>query len=484
MKTKAVFVFLIALTALRCGWVAMQSIAPQEAYFWMCAERMAPAFFDGPAGTATWLRAFDWLGFPALPAARCFWPVLALAAGGLTWLLARNLYDRSVAAWAVVVLNALPVFNCQAITVGPSMPALVFVLAGAWTARLALDGRRVFWGASGACFALAIGFCYEAVLVPAGLIVLALSSPRHRNRSDFAGIALIAFFAVLALWGPIVWNASLEWIPVAGGTLRTAWSFLPVEFGERMWDFFRGFSVPAGLVLLAGWGWMASESREHVRARFLLAICGPAWLWWLYCSLRGGDGGVAAFLGMVPVVLFVLTASRRFSWAASASSFIVVFALLSSGVVLWRDSQERMIWQGLSLEFQSAAREIPAGEKEGFVIAESPDLAAILGYYLSGGGKTLLPPVFIPESPNISSQFGLWPSYADFVSSTKVADEYFTEQKGINPFIGRSAIYIGTELPQTIKGAFSSASPLRRITLPDGRVFTIFLCLDYQTLPL
>ena len=484
MKTKSLFAFLIMLTALRCAWVAMQGIAPQEAYFWMCSERMAPAFFDGPAGTACWVKAFELFSLHPLGAARIAWPVLALAASALAWLLARNIYDKTVEAWCVVAMNALPVFNREAMTVGPAMPALVFVLAGLLMARLAWDGRRVFWGASAACFALAISFRYEALLVPAGLIVAALASHRHRGKGDFAGLALIVFLSALALWGPIGWNASLEWVPVAGGTLRTAWIFHPIEFAQRLWDFFREFSAPAGLALLAGLGWMASEARHHVRARFLLAACAPAWLWWLYCSLRGEDASLAAFLGMVPSVIFVLASCRKFAWASSAASAIVMIALLATGFAQWRGYQERADWPIVAREFQAASRNLPPGNKDLFLIAESQDLASVLGYYLGASRKSPAPAVFIPESPNISSQFSLWPSYAEFVKSTAVADEYFTEQKGINPFIGRPALYVGSDLPQTIKGAFASASPLRQIKLPDGRTLTIFLCLDYQTLPL
>ena len=89
-------------------------------------------------------------------------------------------------------MNSLPVFNREAMTIGPAMPALAFVLAGVFMARIAWDGRRIFWGASAACFALAIGFRYEALLVPAGLLTIALASPRHRAKGDFAGLSLSA----------------------------------------------------------------------------------------------------------------------------------------------------------------------------------------------------------------------------------------------------------------------------------------------------
>jgi hypothetical protein len=92
--------------------------------------------------------------------------------------------------------------------------------------------------------------------------------------------------------------------------------------------------------------------------------------------------------------------------------------------------------------------------------------------------------VFVHESPALTSQFGIWPSYADFIETDQPANEFFTEQKGINPFIGRNALYLGSSLPQTIKGAFAEVQPVRRLKLPDGTPLTIFLCLDYQTLPL
>ena len=485
MKTKSVFAILVALAALRCVWVAMQAISPHEAYYWMCSEWMAPAFFDGPAGTAYWVRAFNLLGFPGLAAARIAWPILALAAGGLAWLLARSICSAASAAWVVIILNALPVFNREAMTIGPAMPALVFVLSGVWLARLALEDRGwIYWGAAGAAFALAISFRYDALLVPAGLLVIVLASPRHYNKSDFAGLALMVFLSVLALWGPIAWNASMEWVPIAGGTLRTAWAFQPDECAARLWNVLCEFSIPAGLGVLAGLGWMASAARYHVRPRFLLSVCWLLWLWWLYCSLRGNDDGTAAFLGTVPVVIFVLSAGRKYPHTPTIAAAIVLFALAASGINLWEDSRARNIWPFLAEEVQSAAHKLPKGDKDLFFIAEDSDLAAVLGYYAGSDQKASFPPVFTPESPALSSQFGIWPSYADFEKCTKSADEYFTEQKGANPFIDRSAIFVGTSLPQTIKGAFSSTSPLRQIKMPNGRTFTIFLCLGYQTLPL
>jgi len=84
----------------------------------------------------------------------------------------------------------------------------------------------------------------------------------------------------------------------------------------------------------------------------------------------------------------------------------------------------------------------------------------------------------------------LWPGYGDFVEAPAPADEFFTEQKGENPFMGRSALYISREsacdLPQTIKAAFESVTFLKQLPPAGGgsEPLYIYLCVNYQTLPL
>lgn len=165
-------------------------------------------------------------------------------------------------------------------------------------------------------------------------------------------------------------------------------------------------------------------------------------------------------------------------------TIVVCLALFSSAFMLRQSGVMRGMWTAIASEMNIASRDMPASVGGGFLVAENADQASILAVYFKARTQTAYPPVFVTESPAISSQFGLWPSYADFIDSDKIADEYFTEQKGVNPFIGRNALFLGSELPQTIKGAFAEIRPLRQIQLPNGPQLTVFLCLDYQTLPL
>jgi hypothetical protein len=484
VKTKTVLVFLAALAVLRIVWLALQGVSPQEAYYWMCGERLAAAYFDGPAATAYTVRALGFLTGGSLEILRLAWPLTALLAAWLAYRLARGVFNETVAGWTVVLLNALPVFNFHSVTVGPWMPALACVLAGSLAARSALEGRRKDWLPAAACFALACLFRYEAVLVPLGLCVFLMIPLLHRNQPDWFAIGILIFLPLAVLGPALAWNASWQWIPVAGGTLQTWWRPQPGGWGRDVMEFLRGYSFVGGLALLAGLAAMGYGARKKGGWRLMAAAGGLPALWAIYQFLIGREFSTGAWLASVFALISLAAFSTRFRWMGLTGSAVVVLALLQSIVMLREEGLMRGVWSSIAKEVHLATREMPASEGGGFLIAETTDQAAVLSVFFQAAGDGKYPPVFVPESPALTSQFGIWPSYADFVESDIVVDEFFTEQKGYNLFAGRNALYLGAELPQTIKGAFAQVSPLRKIQLPDGGELTIYLCLDYQTLPL
>jgi hypothetical protein len=389
-----------------------------------------------------------------------------------------------VAGWTVVLLNALPVFNFHSVTVGPWMPALACVLAGSLAARSALEGRRKDWLPAAACFALACLFRYEAVLVPLGLGVFLMIPLLYRNQPDWFAIGVLIFLPLAVLGPALAWNASWQWIPVAGGTLQTWWRPQPGGWGRDVMEFLRGYSFVGGLALLAGLAAMGYGARKKGGWRLMAAAGGLPALWAIYQFLIGREFSTGAWLASVFALISLAAFSTRFRWMGLTGSAVIVLALLQSIVMLREEGLMRGVWSSIAKEVHLATREMPASEGGGFLIAETTDQAAVLSVFFQAAGDGKYPPVFVPESPALTSQFGIWPSYADFVESDIVVDEFFTEQKGYNLFAGRNALYLGAELPQTIKGAFAQVSPLRKIQLPDGGELTIYLCLDYQTLPL
>ena len=99
------------------------------------------------------------------------------------------------------------------------------------------------------------------------------------------------------------------------------------------------------------------------------------------------------------------------------------------------------------------------------------------------------------ESQDLINQFSFWPRYDQFVDApanpNQSPDEAFTEQKGVNPFVGRSALLIrnyAKQPPHNIRAAFESTKPLGTLELKrfgkHVRYWQIFLCRHYKTLPL
>ena len=127
-----------------------------------------------------------------------------------------------------------------------------------------------------------------------------------------------------------------------------------------------------------------------------------------------------------------------------------------------------------------------------FLIGSDCRVASILSFYLpekrvEGPGH---PPVYIPESQMIENQFSYWPRYDEFVAVPKNAqsvDAYYTEEQGVNPFMGRTALFISNEEsaepPTAIRNSFERVEPILfkdRLT-PGIRVFA---CYNYRSLPL
>lgn len=491
MKARTLFaVFVIAVTLLRAGIVWQTEPAPEEAYYFLCAERPAPAYFDGPAGTATQTL---WLG----PLWRLSAPIWAGAASLLCFVLIRRLGDDELAAWGAVMLNTLPVFNTSALEVSPALPALTLVLAGTICGWKAFSAEKsapaLWWLFAGACFAAAAWYAYFSVLFAFALAVFTLCSPRHRNASGFLGVILLVVPPLAASAPALAWNAGQDWIPLAGGTFQTLWQWDLRGFLFAGADFFSAFSPLAAAGLFAAWFLAIPSVRNHVKPRLVLLLGLPGIAFLIYFALRGRESS-GYFLFAAPVLIYYALSLGWHvpRWRTAILAAMILAAAFSVPQVLtvMRSGDS---WKAAAGELRETfLAQSEAGQPGLFLIAEDESGASALGYHLRAD---LIPPkghpaVYVRESQDISSQFGLWPGYDDFVETETHADEYFTEQKGENPFVGRSAIYVTKEsandVPQTIKAAFASVTFLKEIPPVRGQSapLRLYLCENYQTLPL
>jgi len=94
------------------------------------------------------------------------------------------------------------------------------------------------------------------------------------------------------------------------------------------------------------------------------------------------------------------------------------------------------------------------------------------------------------------NQFSFWPRYDEFVEikagTPPPEGEVYTEENGVNPFMGRDALFIRNgekgHVPHSIQAAFQSIEPVGTIEVRRHdrvlRTWEVFLCRNYRTLPL
>lgn len=495
MKTTKLLLIVIGLlTVVRIGLVLSEDPSPAETYYYLCAGKPAPAYFDGPAGTA---RLVGWLEAVGLPEGwwRLQAPLWALAATGACFLLLRQIGNAEKAAWAALALNALPIINMAALRVGPGLPALTattLTLWLVWRAFHAKSGRLLWWLAAGLMMAVASSFAYVVVAWIPGLLIFTLGSPRHRHPDEIIGLGLLILLPALFLGPTLAWNANLEWLPMASGTLRTLWMFEGWGFLLSSWELVKMFSPFVLVLSFLAWVVAGQESVHRVSSRFLFLGALPGVVLCGYFALRGESATLYLLLA-TPLLLFGLVMGDfRSGWCRTIPglTFAVAVAMAVWAVPGVITSGEG--WRGAAAEVREAFLEQSAQGEGIFLVAGDPDLASVLGYHLR---NDLVPPrghptVYVGESQDVSNQFGLWPGYGDFIATGNTSDEYFTEQEGENPFLGRDALYITHEeegeLPQTIRAAFTSVRRLETLPPAGGSTDPLYIyqCLDYQTQPL
>src|SRR5947199_2048826 len=278
--TRAVWFFIIALTAIRLSMLSTSDLEFDEAHYWMWSGRLAPAYFSKGPAIAFVIRASTAVFGANEFGVRFFSPILAAETSVLLFYFARRLFNATTASWAVVALNVTPIFNIGAFLMTIDALSVFFWLAAMFTFWLALEKSPRFswyWPLTG----LLIGFgflskytnAFELVSI---LLVLALAP---RLRQEFARPGLYSLFVIFALCTvpPIIWNAQHAWITLAHlqsrGGVEHGFGFHPGEVIKFLGEHFLAYSP--FLFLALALGVIGSWRRVNQQFKVLLLM----WLW-------------------------------------------------------------------------------------------------------------------------------------------------------------------------------------------------------------
>ncbi|MEX1044563.1 MAG: glycosyltransferase family 39 protein [Chthoniobacterales bacterium] len=494
MSSRPLFLLLLAaLTLVRWMWGAPRDLSPEEAYLALCGLIPAPAYFDGPPGTPLAVAGGILLTGGGGFGANFFWPLFAAGATLLLYALAVPLAGPPAALGAAVLFNLLPVFNEAALAPTCAMPLAMFslgFLAAAW--RALERSSLAWWLAAGLCVAGGLLFAYEAWILWPALVLVLLASHRWRRHLLEPGIWLAAVPPLAVLGMLLAWNAGHGWVHFIGATWQSATTLDGRLLPGSLFAAMTGLTPFVLLVLTVAWFRASRSIRVAPRVKFLAVPATAAVLLAMYYSLRGQPAmtpGLTAAALAIPLLAwlprwkFVLPAV--FLGSALWTTFGIVRQPMPAPVVTGQVAARID-------ELRRSQTTDPAAPV--FLIARDAPLASSLALYLPdvSFASPGHPPVYVVESPYSDSQYALWPRYDQFVDapepSLDEAPDPFTEQDGANPFVWRSALYItpqtADQLPQAITAAFASHRLLAEITTPSGQVLRVYLCSEYETLPL
>ena len=543
------FVFLLGLTVLRWVYAGTIGLSPDEAYYFMWAQRPDLAYFSKGPGVAMAIRFSTAIFGENEFGVRFLSPLLALGTSLAVFFLARKIHGsradgaeaERVAIWTVVAMNAIPIIQVGGLVMTIDALSIFFWAAALWTFWLALECSprfSVHWPLTG--FFIGLGFLSKYTNGMQLLSVVLLLATNEKYRRELARPGFWSMLAVCALCAvpPLIWNQRHGWITVAHllarGHLDAPFRFHPLEWVSFFGALFGVYSPLIFAGMLATLWWSRHDAHTDFRTQFLLWFAVP--LLAMYSVLALNKAGQPNWTAPAFISLGILTAARWYEAAQtnrSKAKFAIwalgIGTLMGLGIVnmdwtwkltAWQRSalahlpapeQARQPWWRQTLAFchklsrpypysldpsarlhgwKDGAQEIDrvrqqfehdSGQKV-FLIANSYGTAAELAFYLpekrvEGPGH---PRVYIPASTVIENQFSFWPRY----------DAAGTEPQraGMNPFRGRTALYI-TDRPDDLAppSLMSSFAGVKLIELYDLRrhgellrTLRIFACDNYK----
>lgn len=531
---RRVLLFLGLLTALRLACIGRIELSPDEAYYQMWSERLDWGYYSKGPGIAAIIRAGTALFGVNEFGVRFFSPLFAFGTSLLIFLLARRLYHERVAAWAALLINLTPIFQAGALLMTIDAPSIFFwtaALCAFYSAVQASGAALGRWMLTGALIGLGY-LCKYTNAMELVCVALALAAvPPWRRHFRARGFYAMLLAAVICGSPPTIWNSQHAWITLnhlrSRGRLDDASFDSPLRETLDFWGAQLGVYSPfilAGILIAVAWsGQRARRPAEAERTRLLLAFGLPLLV--MYGLLAFKTAGEPNWTAPTYIALSILAAALWHERAAHSrgaaryavgamgvglvcSALVLNTDVLRAGGLSWpyeRDPTARLLgWrttaQAIATFRQDEERAL--GEPV-FLIASRYQLAAELHFYLPAPQRLERagdPPVYLPESQNIETQFSLWPGYDQFEArapdpaarpATGAEQEF--RQVGANPFVGRSALFItdderGRRVPSSVESGFEenrlvAQFEIRRRGQPL-RHLRVYACFHYKGLEL
>src|SRR6516165_3768992 len=293
--TRAVWLFVVALTVFRFSLLATTDLSFDEAHYWMWSQRLAPAYFSKGPGIAFAIRASTMVFGANEFGVRFFSPVLAAATSLLLFYFARRLFGATAGLWAVIGLNVTPIFNIGAVVMTIDALSIFFWIAAMFTFWLAVENSEPFrgwwyWPVTGLLIGLGFLCKYTNAFQLVSVLAVLLLVPRLRREFKRPGVYLLIGLFVLCTIPPIIWNAQHAWITLvhlrSRGNLDRGLGFHAAAVLSFLCQHFIVYSPLLFLALV--WGVIASWRRinQQFKILFLMWFGLPVFVFYLLLAVN------------------------------------------------------------------------------------------------------------------------------------------------------------------------------------------------------
>ncbi len=470
-----VIVAILAFIVCQLWYSTRLELVGDEAYYWLWSRRLDICYLDkGPV--IAWLIAAGTSLFGQTVLGIRFFAVLLSAATGLgIYLLARRLFSRQVALWALLLAGITPLFAVGAILMTVDTPYIFFWTLAALTFWWAKGSQRLGpWALTGALVGLGMLSKYTGAFQLISFTLFCTLHPdsrRHLGRRTFWTMILVAGLCLLPV---LYWNWVHGWPTVRflfhRGALDQGAHFSAVNalifLGGQA-----GVVSPLlfiMLILVACWPGLTKQGKR-TEVIYLLTLFAPLFLFYLFLSFQKtsqANWAAAAYVsGLILLAAKWHNLATRFAWAKWLAAAALAIAFMETAALhqtSWlhlppgKDPLDRARgWHDLAAQIHSLQTETGAH----VVIADKYMTAALLSFYLPGQ-----PTTFMPVSSAPYNQILLWPGY---------------EQAGTKD--GALFVSDSTRVPASLEEDFPNIELLRKIVTTEGgrsiKCFYTFLCL-------
>ena len=292
-NTKAVWLFILGLTAIRLSFLGTTDLTFDEAHYWMWSERLAPSYFSKGPGVAFVIRAGTAIFGDTEFGVRFWSPILGAGTSLLLYYFTRRLVNATAGFWAVLAINAIPLFHVGNVLMTIDPLSIFFWTAAMFTFWLALEQSPNFswhWPLTGLLIGLGFLCKYTNAFELVSIVLVLALVPRLRREFKRPGLySLLGAFAVCML-PPIIWNWQNEWITLthlrSRGSLDQAAGLHPGELFAFLAAHFFFFSplIFLGLAwaVIANW----RRARQQFKVLYLFWFGMPVFAFYFLLSLN------------------------------------------------------------------------------------------------------------------------------------------------------------------------------------------------------